>query len=76
MYLESFVFLRALETARCYNYSVEFTGVGHPPTGMEKVGFCTQIGVFVRKYPQTGESVPSEKPTEEVYKTVSIIFFL
>ncbi|NWW76656.1 HENMT methyltransferase, partial [Climacteris rufus] len=60
----------ALETARCYDYSVEFTGVGHPPTGMEKVGFCTQIGVFVRKYPQTGESVQSEKPTEAVYKTV------
>ncbi|CAN8217710.1 unnamed protein product [Coccothraustes coccothraustes] len=60
----------ALETARCYDYSVEFTGVGHPPTGMEKVGFCTQIGVFFRKYPQTGESVQSEKPMESVYKTV------
>ncbi|XP_005423755.1 small RNA 2'-O-methyltransferase [Geospiza fortis] len=60
----------ALETARCYDYSVEFTGVGHPPTGMEKVGFCTQIGVFFRKYPQTGESVQSEKPMEAVYKTV------
>uniref|UniRef100_A0A8C5UM35 Small RNA 2'-O-methyltransferase n=1 Tax=Malurus cyaneus samueli TaxID=2593467 RepID=A0A8C5UM35_9PASS len=44
----------ALETARCYDYSVEFTGVGHPPTGMEKVGFCTQIGVFIRKCPQPG----------------------
>ncbi|NXS10706.1 HENMT methyltransferase, partial [Neodrepanis coruscans] len=60
----------ALEAARCYDYSVEFTGVGHPPTGMEKVGFCTQIGVFIRKYPQTGGSGPSEKPTEAVYKTV------
>ncbi|KFR03316.1 Small RNA 2'-O-methyltransferase [Nipponia nippon] len=60
----------ALETARRYDYSVEFTGVGHPPTGMENVGFCTQIGVFVRKYPQTGESAQSEKPTEAVYKTV------
>ncbi|NXT93669.1 HENMT methyltransferase, partial [Anhinga rufa] len=60
----------ALETARCYDYSVEFTGVGHPPTGMENVGFCTQIGVFVRKYPQTSESARSEKPTEAVYKTV------
>ncbi|NWV65929.1 HENMT methyltransferase, partial [Malurus elegans] len=57
----------ALETARCYDYSVEFTGVGHPPTGMEKVGFCTQIGVFIRKCPQTGQS---EKPTEAAYKTV------
>ncbi|XP_032923931.1 small RNA 2'-O-methyltransferase [Catharus ustulatus] len=60
----------ALETARCYDYSVEFTGVGDPPAGMEKIGFCTQIGVFVRKCPQTGESVQSEKPTEAVYKTV------
>ncbi|XP_010290213.1 PREDICTED: small RNA 2'-O-methyltransferase-like, partial [Phaethon lepturus] len=60
----------ALETARRYGYSVEFTGVGHPPTGMENVGFCTQIGVFVRKYPQTSESAQSEKPTEAVYKTV------
>ncbi|NWS43785.1 HENMT methyltransferase, partial [Probosciger aterrimus] len=60
----------ALETARCYGYSVEFTGVGHPPRGMENVGFCTQIGVFVKKYPQTSASTPSEKPTEAVYKTV------
>ncbi|XP_029887948.1 small RNA 2'-O-methyltransferase isoform X4 [Aquila chrysaetos chrysaetos] len=60
----------ALETARRYDYSVEFTGVGHPPTGMENVGFCTQIGVFVRKHPQTSESAQSEKPTEGVYKTV------
>ncbi|XP_040467136.1 small RNA 2'-O-methyltransferase [Falco naumanni] len=60
----------ALETARCYDYSVEFTGVGHPPTGMENVGFCTQIAVFLRKYPQTSESAQSEKPTQAVYKTV------
>ncbi|XP_037260127.1 small RNA 2'-O-methyltransferase [Falco rusticolus] len=60
----------ALETARRYDYSVEFTGVGHPPTGMENVGFCTQIGVFLRKYPQTSESAQSEKPTQAVYKTV------
>ncbi|KAM6343693.1 small RNA 2'-O-methyltransferase [Alca torda] len=60
----------ALETARHYDYSVEFTGVGHPPVGMEKVGFCTQIGVFVRKYPQASESAQSEKPTKAAYKTV------
>ncbi|KAM6066667.1 small RNA 2'-O-methyltransferase [Chlamydotis macqueenii] len=60
----------ALEAARRYGYSVEFTGVGHPPAGMENVGFCTQIGVFVRKYTQTSESAQSEKPTEGVYKTV------
>ncbi|XP_074732788.1 small RNA 2'-O-methyltransferase isoform X2 [Strix uralensis] len=60
----------ALEIARHYGYSVEFTGVGHPPTGMENVGFCTQIGVFVRKYTQTSESAQSETPTEGVYKMV------
>ncbi|NXW57622.1 HENMT methyltransferase, partial [Eurystomus gularis] len=60
----------ALETARHYDYSVEFTGVGHPPTGMENVGFCSQIGVFVRKHPQTSEFLQSEKPTEAVYKMV------
>ncbi|NXN34847.1 HENMT methyltransferase, partial [Rhinoptilus africanus] len=60
----------ALEAARHYDYSVEFTGVGHPPTGMENVGFCTQIGVFVRKYPQASESAQSEKPTKAAYKTV------
>ncbi|KFV90153.1 Small RNA 2'-O-methyltransferase, partial [Eurypyga helias] len=60
----------ALETARRYDYSVEFTGVGHPPSGMENVGFCTQIGVFFRRYPRTSESAQSEKPTEAVYKMV------
>uniref|UniRef100_A0A8B9UQ53 Small RNA 2'-O-methyltransferase n=1 Tax=Anas zonorhyncha TaxID=75864 RepID=A0A8B9UQ53_9AVES len=43
----------ALDAAKRYGYSVEFTGVGNPPTGMEDVGFCTQIAVFVKKYPQT-----------------------
>ncbi|XP_064003174.1 small RNA 2'-O-methyltransferase [Pogoniulus pusillus] len=60
----------ALETARHYDYAVEFTGVGHPPRGMENIGFCTQIGVFVRKYPQTGGFAQSEKSNETVYKTV------
>ncbi|NXG45462.1 HENMT methyltransferase, partial [Psilopogon haemacephalus] len=60
----------ALETARRYDYSVEFTGVGHSPRGMENIGFCTQIGVFVRKYPQTGGFAVSEKSRETVYKTV------
>ncbi|NXG34032.1 HENMT methyltransferase, partial [Dromaius novaehollandiae] len=60
----------ALSIARCYDYSVEFTGVGPPPTGMEDVGFCTQIGVFVRKYSQTSETAHFEKPTKAAYKTV------
>ncbi|NXX39619.1 HENMT methyltransferase, partial [Tricholaema leucomelas] len=60
----------ALETARHYDYSVEFTGVGHSPRGMENIGFCTQIGVFVRKYSPTGGFTQSEKSSETVYKTV------
>lgn len=69
-------FLRALDAAKRYDYSVEFTGVGNPPTGVEDVGFCTQIAVFVKKYPQTSEPAQSKKPTEAAYKTVSILFFL
>ncbi|XP_015724899.1 small RNA 2'-O-methyltransferase isoform X2 [Coturnix japonica] len=60
----------AQDTAKRYDYSVEFTGVGNPPAGMEDVGFCTQIGVFVKKYPQTREPVKCEKPNEAAYKTV------
>ncbi|XP_025899564.1 small RNA 2'-O-methyltransferase [Nothoprocta perdicaria] len=60
----------ALNIARSYDYSVEFTGVGPPPTGMEEVGFCTQIGVFIRKYSQTSETARFEKPTKAAYKTV------
>ncbi|NXF98330.1 HENMT methyltransferase, partial [Eubucco bourcierii] len=60
----------ALETARRYDYSVEFTGVGHSPRGVENIGFCTQIGVFLRKYPQTSGFALSEKSSETVYKTV------
>lgn len=67
---------RALDAAKRYGYSVEFTGVGNPPTGMEDVGFCTQIAVFVKKYPQTSGPAQSKKPTEAAYKTVSILFFL
>uniref|UniRef100_A0A8C0GRE8 Small RNA 2'-O-methyltransferase n=1 Tax=Chelonoidis abingdonii TaxID=106734 RepID=A0A8C0GRE8_CHEAB len=54
-----------------YDYTVEFTGLGTPPPGTEDVGFCTQIGVFVRKYPKNGETVNSEKHTEHAYKTVN-----
>ncbi|XP_039341061.1 small RNA 2'-O-methyltransferase isoform X3 [Mauremys reevesii] len=60
----------AVAAATRYDYTVEFTGLGTPPPGTEDVGFCTQIGVFVRKYPKNGETLNSEKHTEHAYKTV------
>ncbi|XP_068445610.1 small RNA 2'-O-methyltransferase isoform X2 [Clinocottus analis] len=39
----------ALKVCLDYGYEVEFTGVGDPPAGQEeRVGFCSQIGVFRR----------------------------
>ncbi|KYO19249.1 small RNA 2'-O-methyltransferase [Alligator mississippiensis] len=60
----------ALDAASCYDYTVEFTGLGAPPPGTEDVGFCTQIAVFRRKYPNTGEPINLEKPTENSYRTI------
>lgn len=61
---------RARDVAARYDYTVEFTGLGAPPPGKD-VGFCTQIGVFVRKYLKNGEHETLEKHNEHVYKTVS-----
>lgn len=63
---------RALAAAARYNYTVEFTGLGVPPPGKDDVGFCTQIGVFVRKPLKNGEPETVEKYKEHVYKTVSV----
>uniref|UniRef100_A0A6J0T025 Small RNA 2'-O-methyltransferase n=2 Tax=Pogona vitticeps TaxID=103695 RepID=A0A6J0T025_9SAUR len=59
----------ALDAAARYDYTVEFTGLGAPPPGKD-VGFCTQIGVFVRNYLKNGEHAHFEKHQECVYKTV------
>lgn len=41
--------LRALKVCLEYGYDVEFTGVGKAPPGQqERIGFCSQIGVFHR----------------------------
>lgn len=66
-YVESCHKFRALDIAARYDYTVEFTGLGAPPPGKD-VGFCTQIGVFMRKYLEDREP---EKCKEHVYKTVS-----
>uniref|UniRef100_A0A8D0CBW6 Small RNA 2'-O-methyltransferase n=1 Tax=Salvator merianae TaxID=96440 RepID=A0A8D0CBW6_SALMN len=52
-----------------YNYTVEFTGLGAPPPGKE-VGFCTQIGVFMKNYRKTDEHDKLQENKEHVYKTV------
>ena len=64
--------LRALDVASRYSYSVEFTGVGEPPTGAEDVGYCTQIGVFRKKAAAAGLA-DLEHHGEHVYEVVSVI---
>lgn len=55
-----------------YSYSVEFTGVGEPPTGAEDVGYCTQIGVF-RKKAEAAGLADLEHHGEHVYEVVSVL---
>nr|XP_015099543.1 small RNA 2'-O-methyltransferase isoform X2 [Vicugna pacos] len=57
----------ALDVANRYNYSVEFTGVGEPPSGAEDVGYCTQIGIFHRKAQATEPDI-SEQQGQHVYQ--------
>ncbi|CAM9307108.1 unnamed protein product [Rangifer tarandus platyrhynchus] len=59
----------ALDVASRYSYSVEFTGVGEPPTGAEDVGYCTQIGVF-RKKAEAAGLADLEHHGEHVYEVV------
>lgn len=63
---------RASQVARCYNYSVEFTGVGTPPAGAEHVGYCTQIGVFRKISGKAAGSWVSEQQDQHVYKAVYV----
>ena len=58
-----------------YNYSVEFTGVGEPPTGAEDVGYCTQIGDFRRKA-EAAKLAVLEHHGEHVYEVVSVLCIL
>ncbi|XP_028919741.1 small RNA 2'-O-methyltransferase isoform X1 [Ornithorhynchus anatinus] len=53
-----------------YGYSVEFTGLGTLPGGNKDVGFCTQIGVFMRNSTEEDEFVKHEKHAERAYKTI------
>ncbi|KAM8930645.1 small RNA 2'-O-methyltransferase [Pelodytes ibericus] len=60
----------ATEVAKCYNYMVEFTGVGTPPAHAQNVGFCSQIGVFTRNYTVTEEELSAKRNCEGVYKNI------
>ncbi|XP_075835129.1 small RNA 2'-O-methyltransferase isoform X1 [Microtus pennsylvanicus] len=60
----------ASRVANCYNYCVEFTGVGTPPAGSEHVGYCTQIGVFRKNSGKLAESHASQQHDRHVYKVV------
>ncbi|XP_058032763.1 small RNA 2'-O-methyltransferase isoform X1 [Ahaetulla prasina] len=64
----------AVDVATRYDYTVEFTGVGEPPHGKD-VGFCTQIGVFVRKKLRNVEPDRSEEYQRRVYKTVFKVIY-
>uniref|UniRef100_A0A8C6MZA4 Small RNA 2'-O-methyltransferase n=1 Tax=Mus spicilegus TaxID=10103 RepID=A0A8C6MZA4_MUSSI len=58
----------ALHVANCYNYRVEFTGVGTPPAGSEHVGYCTQIGVFTKNGGKLSKPSVSQQCDQHVYK--------
>ncbi|XP_021014444.1 small RNA 2'-O-methyltransferase [Mus caroli] len=60
----------ALHVANCYNYHVEFTGVGAPPAGSEHVGYCTQIGVFTKNGGKLSKPSVSQQCDQHVYKPV------
>ncbi|XP_055474114.1 small RNA 2'-O-methyltransferase [Psammomys obesus] len=60
----------ASQVANCYNYCVEFTGVGAPPAGSEHVGYCTQIGVFRKNSGMLAEPSVSQQHDQHVYKAV------
>ncbi|KAG8436549.1 hypothetical protein GDO86_007601 [Hymenochirus boettgeri] len=65
----------AMEIAECYNYTVEFTGVGTPPKDAINVGFCSQIAVFNRNYKESEESLKSKMECKSAYKTVHHVVY-
>ncbi|XP_061680609.1 small RNA 2'-O-methyltransferase isoform X4 [Syngnathoides biaculeatus] len=63
----------ALNVCSEFGYMVEFTGVGQAPPGQEqRIGFCTQIGVFHRLMvdrvgPMFGDNAENNYPYTLVY---------
>ncbi|XP_026555918.1 small RNA 2'-O-methyltransferase isoform X2 [Pseudonaja textilis] len=64
----------AVDVAARYDYTVEFTGVGASPHGKD-VGFCTQIGVFIRKNLRNIEPERFEECQRRIYKTVFKVIY-
>ncbi|XP_074491153.1 small RNA 2'-O-methyltransferase isoform X1 [Sebastes fasciatus] len=58
----------ALKVCLEYGYEVEFTGVGQAPPGQqERVGFCSQIGVFHRLGGREGFNMLIGDDAEDVF---------
>ncbi|XP_029803683.1 small RNA 2'-O-methyltransferase [Suricata suricatta] len=68
----------ALNVAKRYKYSVEFTGVGAPPPWANKdVGYCTQIGVFKKKQPGCRSCIlvkPDARVSERGERPYEVVF--
>ncbi|XP_041792061.1 small RNA 2'-O-methyltransferase [Chelmon rostratus] len=58
----------ALKVCLEYGYEVEFTGVGQAPPGQqERVGFCSQIGVFHRLGGRVSRNMFNGDDAEDVF---------
>ncbi|KAM4022541.1 small RNA 2'-O-methyltransferase isoform 2-T3 [Anomaloglossus baeobatrachus] len=60
----------AMNIARQYNYTVEFTGVGEAEPKSKDVGYCSQIGIFTKNYNESEESFNIKKSHTSVYKRI------
>ncbi|XP_032380889.1 small RNA 2'-O-methyltransferase isoform X2 [Etheostoma spectabile] len=59
----------ALKVCLEYGYAVEFTGVGQAPPGQqERVGFCSQIGVFRRLEGRQNGNMSFGDDAEDVFQ--------
>lgn len=65
--------LRALKVCLEYGYEVEFTGVGQAPPGQqERVGFCSQIGVFHRLGGRVSRNMFNGDDAEDVFSYTQV----
>lgn len=45
-------FCRGQDICDRYDYSVEFSGIGDPPTESQHVGYCSQAAIFISPSPR------------------------